>query len=817
MQPHGSNITQYLSANGSDGKFNLCRFSMTIFRYSASVYSVAITTEAFYLMLLLKFPYYSEKKGSKFCIIISWVLPFLWILPWIFIRIYVENKWCWQMESIWNLLIDAPNTILTILNVLCAIFVIRTLYSKIIGQSVSPEKVIKYRRLAKSILIIIPIFGVHFIIFEWLPYFRVATEDSLLELPLVYMEIIFNGLQGLLASVACCFVQKEAQIETLILVYNILDEEYIRSIKYSREFRSRSIHENTRIKRSDSTVDSATDVIFNRPKIEIKRMNSRRRSSVVMYNWSSRFCCCLFSNQKNDFYQNGHRRSTLLSLTDNTSLAKNFKRLRNSSSLTSFFTRKTISEKSFKTKSHKICSQPEPVSRLDSVNSEDLNNNLFAVDTIESSDTKIAINNLIIHEEDLGERNTFFKSVMNETNPSASKEEVAIQIDKKDQSRYDESSGSEDPYANYDSDNKNSNRSEVENETVEKKESNEIKNQESESDTSSSNDSQSDSKIQSGKSKLKKNNNKRPNKKEKKEQKRHKKNQEMTNNRKDVHDISKSQTKLETNTMHSNYDSKDNNRFEVENDTAEKKSLNEIKNEERESETKTETKPKTKSETLYENISRDKNESLKEQRINLRFYVYAPPEFNVDLKTCCFGILHNLGEWKPENMIKLNFRKFENGFLITGDHSFNVKHNKLEYKYCLVANNDYEVEPFIEYYQGFKTNRILNFANFSPDKFHSIYDGIMLPPDEGNLSSWKQITKSIVMKFVKRYFTDEMSENYLEDTIKAMLHEIPTINKDDERIKKFKYAKDYMIAIIDSIYKSFKKIKNDDLLKVFYS
>ena len=45
---------------------------MTIFRYSASVYSVAITTEAFYLMLLLKFPYYSEKKGSRFCIVISW-------------------------------------------------------------------------------------------------------------------------------------------------------------------------------------------------------------------------------------------------------------------------------------------------------------------------------------------------------------------------------------------------------------------------------------------------------------------------------------------------------------------------------------------------------------------------------------------------------------------------------------------------------------------------------------------------------------------------------------------------------------------------
>ena len=45
---------------------------MVMFRYSGSVYHVAIFAEAIYLVLLLKFPYYNEAKGSKFCIIISW-------------------------------------------------------------------------------------------------------------------------------------------------------------------------------------------------------------------------------------------------------------------------------------------------------------------------------------------------------------------------------------------------------------------------------------------------------------------------------------------------------------------------------------------------------------------------------------------------------------------------------------------------------------------------------------------------------------------------------------------------------------------------
>lgn len=45
---------------------------VALFFYSGSVFTVAITTEALYLVMLLKNPFYSEKKGSIICIILSW-------------------------------------------------------------------------------------------------------------------------------------------------------------------------------------------------------------------------------------------------------------------------------------------------------------------------------------------------------------------------------------------------------------------------------------------------------------------------------------------------------------------------------------------------------------------------------------------------------------------------------------------------------------------------------------------------------------------------------------------------------------------------
>lgn len=144
---------------------------MSIFRYSGSIYHMAIFAEAIYLVLLLKCPFSDEFTLARFFITISWsrrifflilnfenfflclkliqnlnlVFPLVWNLPWILIRLVKDNFWCWQTESIYNLILKIPHTFIFIMNVFCAVYIIRCLYSKIRFPNLTREKVLRYR------------------------------------------------------------------------------------------------------------------------------------------------------------------------------------------------------------------------------------------------------------------------------------------------------------------------------------------------------------------------------------------------------------------------------------------------------------------------------------------------------------------------------------------------------------------------------------------------------------------------------------------------------------------------------------------------
>ena len=56
-----------------------------------------------------------------------------------------------------------------------------------------------FRRLAKSILILIPIFGLHFIMFAWVPYVSTLKLEmtQCFETFITYVETFFNAFQVL--------------------------------------------------------------------------------------------------------------------------------------------------------------------------------------------------------------------------------------------------------------------------------------------------------------------------------------------------------------------------------------------------------------------------------------------------------------------------------------------------------------------------------------------------------------------------------------------------------------------------------------------
>lgn len=344
-----------------DKGYIACKIMVSIYRYSGSVYHMAVFSEAIYLVLLLKFPYYNELKGCKFCILITWTLPFLWNIPWIFVKAFVDNIWCWQTESYYNFINKIPHTILLVANIISATYIIRVLYSKIHSRNhaMSMEKLMKYRRLAKSTLILIPIFGLHFIFFAWLPY--VQLRGDCFEISTIYFETFFDSFQGFVVAITCCFIHREVRIEFILSgvqfldsmnciknlrCMNCLNSDYVRQLRYmSNERRNFSVVETPphtvmrRERLSSNNEEENVMLSSNAP----KRFSSLNRAStsneprfsikhspsiVSSTNRQNKCFSFLFGNRKNDFFyeprvkKNGIRVNSLTRKSINKSNAK---------------------------------------------------------------------------------------------------------------------------------------------------------------------------------------------------------------------------------------------------------------------------------------------------------------------------------------------------------------------------------------------------------------------------------------------------------------------------------------------------------------
>lgn len=226
-------------------------------------------------------------------------------------------------------------------------------------RNLSREKLIKYRRLAKSILILIPIFGLHFIFFSWLPYaslMKLNISDCF-EIVVTYIETSFNAFQGLVVSFTCCFIHREVRIEFILYGCQLLkkikclqsfrcmqclDSDYIRQLRYIyHERRGPSVamqinnlnnndttgansakrlskvtignqssnlnfeEENPMLPNSNSSNKFRhTNGIRKNDSLDLKKLNPSQ--SVVTFSSvsaaKSKCCGCLFSNSKNDFF-----------------------------------------------------------------------------------------------------------------------------------------------------------------------------------------------------------------------------------------------------------------------------------------------------------------------------------------------------------------------------------------------------------------------------------------------------------------------------------------------------------------------------------
>ncbi|XP_020854757.1 parathyroid hormone/parathyroid hormone-related peptide receptor isoform X3 [Phascolarctos cinereus] len=189
-----------------------CRVAVTVFLYFLTTNYYWILVEGLYLHSLIFMAFFSEKKYLWGFTLFGWGLPAVFVAVWVIVRATLANTECWDLSSgnkKW--IIQVPILAAIVVNFILFINIIRVLATKLretnAGRCDTRQQ---YRKLLKSTLVLMPLFGVHYIVFMAMPYTDVS--GILWQIQMHY-EMLFNSFQGFFVAIIYCFCNGEVQAE----------------------------------------------------------------------------------------------------------------------------------------------------------------------------------------------------------------------------------------------------------------------------------------------------------------------------------------------------------------------------------------------------------------------------------------------------------------------------------------------------------------------------------------------------------------------------------------------------------------------------
>uniref|UniRef100_A0A8C5HQD8 Glucagon receptor b n=1 Tax=Gouania willdenowi TaxID=441366 RepID=A0A8C5HQD8_GOUWI len=219
------------NSNGDAGFFYKLR-AMVMMQYSVMANNYWLLVEG-------------EKNYFYIYLAIGWGAPLIFVLPWITVKYLYENEECWErninMGYWW--IIRSPILFAYLINFFIFIRIIKILMSKLRAHQM---RYTDYKfRLAKSTLTLIPLLGIHAILFTFV-IDESVPKGSMLRLIRLFCDLLFNSFQGLLVAILYCFVNKEVQSEMLKKwkrwkLGKDIDEEYRHTYSQTPHVKSGSI------------------------------------------------------------------------------------------------------------------------------------------------------------------------------------------------------------------------------------------------------------------------------------------------------------------------------------------------------------------------------------------------------------------------------------------------------------------------------------------------------------------------------------------------------------------------------------------------
>ncbi|XP_063234371.1 secretin receptor-like [Bacillus rossius redtenbacheri] len=193
---------------------SMCKFGTTVWHYCIMANYSWILMEGLYLHNLIFLALFTDSSSITLYIILGWGLPILFLLPWVGVRIWLDDHLCWitnDTAPYISLMIEVPITLSVMINTAFFVNIVRVLLHKI--KATFMEKPQTFRKWAKSTLVLVPLFGVHYIVFLGMTWVPTTHVNPVAEAVWLFSDQTFSAFQGFVVAILYFFLNGEVKYE----------------------------------------------------------------------------------------------------------------------------------------------------------------------------------------------------------------------------------------------------------------------------------------------------------------------------------------------------------------------------------------------------------------------------------------------------------------------------------------------------------------------------------------------------------------------------------------------------------------------------
>ncbi|CAF4463271.1 unnamed protein product [Rotaria socialis] len=210
-----------------------CRVLSSLFWYTDAVSQTFIFCEAMFLFTALTSHLFRDRGCLPF-VLWGWLSPLVWSTLWIASHIITDRlknrSTCWleaDNTTYFYYFFYVPYALYLLVNFGIFLYLVRLLYSKYQSYNLQTNRT-GNRHLIKSILILIPLFGLHSLFVIWVFYHKNQGHTIWYYISVIF-KAVFGDLQGFFTSLIYFYFNTEIRFEVLRQVQRaILNNETVR-------------------------------------------------------------------------------------------------------------------------------------------------------------------------------------------------------------------------------------------------------------------------------------------------------------------------------------------------------------------------------------------------------------------------------------------------------------------------------------------------------------------------------------------------------------------------------------------------------------